>query len=409
MKRMNMVRPGSLRLEDVPAPAPGEGEALVEVKVVGVCGSDVHAFRGKHPFISCPIVPGHEFSGIVRDVGPIGRGAELGARKATATGIITEIVEADALKAADRQAAAQKATEQREAAQEAADQAADRSAAGSVNASAASAEAARKLIGRPVTGLPSLVCGTCYNCRHGRYNICASLRVIGCQADGALAEFARVPADFLVPLPEGLSFEDGAMIEPVAVGVHAVRRAGAGVGGARVLVLGSGTIGLAVVQVLKAYGAREVIVTDVNERRLELARKLGADHTIDVREVDPVTRIHEQFGRDGVDLSFECVGIGSTVRQAILANRKGTRAIVVGVFEEEVPVPMGLVQDREIELVGSLMYTLDDFSEAARLVGEGLVRVAPLVTHRFRFEEAQRAFETASDPASGAMKVLITI
>ncbi|MGE5571718.1 MAG: zinc-dependent alcohol dehydrogenase [Bacteroidota bacterium] len=357
MKRMNMVEPGVLRLEDVPAPVPGEGEALVEVKVVGVCGSDVHAFRGKHPFISCPIVPGHEFSGVVRDVGPGGRVGAPGAEAAEA----------------------------------------------------GSTKTGRALIGKPVTGLPSLVCGTCYNCSHGRYNICNSLRVVGCQADGALAELVRVPAEFLVPLPEGLSFEDGAMVEPVAVGVHAVRRAGAAVGGARVLVLGSGTIGLVVAQVVKAYGACEVIVTDLNERRLALARELGADHTVNARECDPVAYAHERFGRDGIDLSFECVGIGPTVRQAILANRKGTKVIIVGVFEEDVPVPMGLVQDREIELVGTLMYTLDDFVEAARLVAEGLVRMAPLVTHRFRLEEAQRAFETAADPAGGAIKVLITV
>ncbi|MGE5587674.1 MAG: zinc-dependent alcohol dehydrogenase [Clostridia bacterium] len=364
MKRMNMVEPGVLRLEDVPAPVPGEGEALVEVKAVGVCGSDVHAFRGKHPFISCPIVPGHEFSGVVKDVVPGRRGVAPGAREAKETGVAENDNTPNAVRAT---------------------------------------------VGKPVTGLPSLVCGTCYNCRHGRYNICNSLRVVGCQADGALAELVRVPAEFLVPLPDGLSFEDGAMVEPVAVGVHAVRRAGAGAGGARVLVLGSGTIGLVVVQVLKAYGAREVIVTDVNERRLALARELGADYTINVREADPVARLHGMFGRDGIDLSFECVGIGPTVRQAILANRKGTKVIIVGVFEEEVPVPMGLVQDREIELVGTLMYTLDDFVEAARLVGEGRVRMAPLVTHRFRLEEAQRAFETAADPASGAIKVLITM
>ena len=385
MKRMNMVEPGVLRLEDVPAPVPGEGEALVEVKVVGVCGSDVHAFRGKHPFISCPIVPGHEFSGVVKDVGLDRRGS--------APGAVSAMDAAGAARAAGAAGSAGAAGAAKPA-----------HAGGSAGAMAGHA-----LIGKRVTGLPSLVCGTCYNCTHGRYNICNSLRVVGCQADGALAELVRVPAEFLVPLPEGLSFEDGAMVEPVAVGVHAVRHAGAAVGGARVLVLGSGTIGLVIAQVLKAYGAREVIVTDLNERRLALARELGADHTINVREADPVAQVHDWFGRDGIDLSFECVGIGPTVRQAILANRKGTKVIIVGVFEEDVPVPMGLVQDREIELVGTLMYTLDDFVEAARLVAEGLVRVAPLVTHRFRLEEAQRAFETAADPASGAIKVLISV
>lgn len=397
MKRMNMVKPGVLRLEDVPAPTPGEGEALVEVKVVGVCGSDVHAFRGKHPFISCPIVPGHEFSGVVRGVGPLGpASAAMNALGPTHAGRTDRVLHPQVDDVGGSRGNAGAAAEQPGPGTE--------PKAGEMGVMRDAA-----LIGKRVTGLPSLVCGTCYNCRHGRYNICNSLRVVGCQADGALAELVRVPAEFLVPLPDGLTFEDGAMVEPVAVGVHAVRRAGAGVGGARVMVLGSGTIGLVLVQVLKAYGAREVIVTDLNERRLALASELGADYTINVRDVDPVARVHEWFGRDGIDLSFECVGIGPTVRQAILANRKGTKVIIVGVFEEEVPVPMGLVQDREIELVGTLMYTLDDFIEAARLVARGLVRVAPLVTHRFRLEEAQQAFETAADPASGAIKVLITV
>jgi len=339
MKRANMVQPGVLRLEEAPVPAPGPGQALVEVRVAGICGSDVHAFRGRHPFILCPVVPGHEFSGVVKEAGP---GVE------------------------------------------------------------------RKLIGEAVTGLPSLVCGECHSCKHGRYNICEHLKVIGCQSDGAMAEFVAVPAEFLVPLPEGLGFDEGAMIEPVAVGVHAVRRVGS-IGGARVMVLGSGTIGLVVTQVLKTYGACEVIVTDVNPRRLALARELGADYTVNPAEVDITQWAREKFGRDGIDLSFECVGIGPTVRQAIEVARKGTKVIIVGVFEEDVMVPMGLVQDREIELIGTLMYTRDDFVEAARLVAQRHVRVGPLVTHRFRLDEAQEAFETAAASTRGAIKVLVTV
>lgn len=339
MKRVNMIQPGVLQLENVPVPTPGDGQVLVKVKVVGVCGSDVHAFRGEHPFISCPIVPGHEFSGVV---------ARVGGSSSTA------------------------------------------------------------LIGTRATALPSLVCGSCYNCRHGRQNICSNLRVIGCQAGGAMAEYVLVPVDFLVPLPNAVSFDDGAMVEPLAVAVHAVRHAGS-IAGARALVLGAGTIGLLVAKILKVYGASEVIVSDPNDDRRHLAQDYGADYVIDPTTANVPAWVRAQFGSDGIDVSFECVGVAATVSDALRSARKGTKVVIVGVFKDDILVPMGLVQDREIELVGTLMYTKDDFEEAARLVSRGIVHVGRLTTHRFTLDDAQEAYETANDPLSGAVKVLIQV
>ncbi|MGE5554387.1 MAG: zinc-dependent alcohol dehydrogenase [Betaproteobacteria bacterium] len=339
MTRANLISPEQIVLERATIPSPGPGQALLKVAVAGICGSDIHAYFGKHPFISCPVVPGHEFAGTVVAVGP-------GVRP--------------------------------------------------------------DLVGQRVTALPSLVCGECFNCRTGRFNICRSLRVIGCQADGAMAEYVAVPADKVLPLPEEMSFAEAALVEPLAVGVHAVRRAGS-VAGQRVVVTGAGTIGLLVMQVAKAYGAAEVTVSDLVDFRLRLAEELGADQTVDVRQRSLVNWAQQRYGSDGVDVSFECVGVESTVNDAILIARKGSKVVIVGVFEEDVKVKMGLVQDKEIELIGTLMYTREDYAEALRLLRRGAVRALPLVTHRFPLSQVAEAFRTIKEEKDKAVKVLLEI
>ena len=337
MRRYNLIQPQQLVKEEVPAPQPGPGEVVIAVKSVGICGSDIHAYYGKHPYISCPIVPGHEFAGVVTQVGDVVDEAWLGQR---------------------------------------------------------------------VTALPSLVCGKCHNCRTDRFNICQELKVIGCQSDGALAEFVKAPADKLFPLPEDMSWEEATLVEPLAVGVHAVRTAG-DVVGQRVVVYGGGTIGLMVMQVAKAYGAKEVILSEPDAFRRSLAQKLGADHVIDPTSVQPSKWLHDKFGPEGVDLSFECVGIEATVNQAILSNRKGTTIVIVGVFSNPVMVDMGLVQDRELRLLGTLMYTKTDFTEAIKLLSQGKVQGLPLVTHRLDFDDATQAFEIIEKEKGNCIKILI--
>lgn len=337
MLRYNLIRPRQLVKEEVPALRPGPGEAVVSVKSVGICGSDVHAYYGQHPYISCPIVPGHEFAGVVTQVGDGVNEAWLGKR---------------------------------------------------------------------VTALPSLVCGRCRNCRTGRFNICQELKVIGCQSDGALAELVKAPADQLFQLPEDMSWEEGTLVEPLAVAVHAVRSAGAIVG-QRVVVYGGGTIGILVMQVAKVYGAKEVILSEPDAFRRSLAQKLGADYVIDPISEEPANWLKGKFGPEGVDLSFECVGIENTVRQAILSNRKGTKIIIVGVFGKPIVVDMGLVQDRELRLFGTLMYTDTDFTEAIELLYQNRVQGLPLVTHRLDFDDALQAFELIEAQKGSCVKLLI--
>lgn len=339
MRQAEMKSPRNILVRDAPDAVAGAGEVLVRVAYSGICGSDVHAYLGEHPFIACPVVPGHEFSGVVAQVG-------------------------DAI--------------------------------------------ADWRIGQKVTVEPSLVCGDCLNCREGRYNICQSLRVIGCQAPGALSELVAVPAGKVIPLPEGMSFQTGALVEPAAVAVGIVSRGGY-VGGKRVVVIGAGTIGLMTMQVARAHGADQVLQTDVIPERLRLARALGASHVVNVAERDLAGAITEAFGPDGADIIYECVGIEATIAEAIRVARKGSRIVVGGVFGQRTCVDMALVQDHELELLGALMYRRPDFLEAVRLLHEGLVEGRPLVTHRFELEQAADAFAMARRGGAEAIKVFIDV
>lgn len=338
MKQVELHAPEDVRLIEAPRPKPGPDELLVAVSVVGICGSDLHAYHGRHPFIELPVVPGHEFAGTVVEVG---------------------------------------------------------------------VEASDFATGQRVTVEPSLVCGVCYNCTQGRYNICEQLTVIGCQASGAMAEYLTVPASKALHLPGSVTWEQAVMVEPLAVAVHAARMVRFEPG-ARLLVLGAGTIGLMTLQAAKAMGAGPVMVTDLLQDRLDRALALGADAVVNPAMVDLGVALDEAFGPERADAIIECVGSAATARDAVRVARKGTRIVLAGVFEEEVPLNLGLVQDRELELVGTLMYAGDDFATALELLAEGQISVGSLITHRFSLSQAAEAFATA-DSRAGALKVLIQV
>jgi L-iditol 2-dehydrogenase len=338
MKQVELYGPLDVRLIESPRPSPGPEEILIAVARVGICGSDLHAYHGRHPFIQLPVVPGHEFAGTVVEAGSDVRDFAPGQR---------------------------------------------------------------------VTVEPSLSCGVCYNCTHGRYNICEQLQVIGCQTSGAMGEYLAVPAAKALPLPDDVTWDQAAMVEPLAVAVHAV-----GVArlkrGDNVLILGSGTIGLMALQVARASGAERVMTTDLVPNRLDLALQLGADHAVDPRATDLALALEEAFGPQRADVILECVGVPATARDAVRVARKGTRIVLAGVFEGEVALELGLVQDRELELVGTLMYVRDDFYTALELIQSGAAQVEPLITHRFPLSEAAEAFAVADDRLE-ALKVLIEI
>ncbi len=262
--------------------------------------------------------------------------------------------------------------------------------------------------GDRVVFMPQVTCGECYPCRHGMYHICDKLKVMGFQTGGAAQEFFPVQADKVLKLPASVSLDQGAMIEPVSVGVHALARAGE-VKGQKVLVLGAGTIGNLVGQVAMAQGAERVMITDVSPYKLEMARKCGFEHVVDTLHEDISAAILKTFGPDKADLILECVGAQATISQAVANARKGSTIVVVGVFGKKPEVDLGFVQDRELTLVGTLMYQKRDYEQAIRLVASDKLNLGPMISHRFPFQKYLQAYETIEASHGETMKVMIEV
>jgi L-iditol 2-dehydrogenase len=259
-----------------------------------------------------------------------------------------------------------------------------------------------------VTFMPQVTCGKCYPCRHGMYHICESLKVMGFQTDGAAQEFFPVDADKVLKLPADVSSDQAAMVEPISVAVHALRRGG-DVVGKRVLVLGAGTIGNLVAQVAGASGAAGVMVSDISDYKLDKARACGIHFAVNPRREELAASILRDFGPDRADLILECVGAQETIAQAIAVARKGTTIVVVGVFGQKPTVDLGLVQDHELNLVGSLMYRRMDYERAIELIAAGKLRLDPMITHRFPFREYLAAYRAIEDAHGNSMKVMISL
>ncbi len=263
-------------------------------------------------------------------------------------------------------------------------------------------------VGQKVTIQPQVVCGECWPCRNGKYNLCESLKVMGFQTTGVASEFFAVDAEKVTPLPEEMSLEEGAMIEPLAVAVHAVRRAG-DVTGKDICVLGAGPIGILVAQAAKGLGAGQVMVTDVSGLRLEKAKECGADMVVNTRERDFGEAFVEFFGPDKADVIYDCAGNDVTMGQAIKYARKGSTIILVAVFAKMASVDLAVLNDHELDLNTSMMYRSEDYEKAIELVQEGKVRLMPLLSKRFPFREYLEAYKYIDENRESTMKVLIDV
>ncbi|HEK85436.1 MAG TPA: alcohol dehydrogenase [Candidatus Aminicenantes bacterium] len=339
MIQVILAQPEKIEIREVRQPRPAAGEVLLKIKRIGICGSDIHAYYGKHPYIKCPIVQGHEFSAEVAELGP---------------GV------------------------------------------------------SKFKIGERVTVRPQLTCGQCYQCRHGNYHICENLKVIGCQAEGAAQEFLAVPQEIVVKLPDSINDDLGAMVEPLAVGVHAVGRLSE-LKGRNILILGAGPIGNLTAQAAKALGASSVMIADISDIRLEIARKCGVDIAVNNLKQDLAKEIKDRYGEAKADAIFECVGSGKTVELAINLARKGSEIIVVGVFEEKPVVDFGLIQDRELRVIGSLMYKEEDYDTAISLIESKKVQLEPLISRHFSLRQYAEAYKYIENNREKTMKVLIDV
>jgi 2-desacetyl-2-hydroxyethyl bacteriochlorophyllide A dehydrogenase len=324
MKQAVIQRPGQLEILEVARPEPGPGEFRVRSVAVGICGSDLHAFDGHHPFISLPVVPGHEVAGIVDAAGPGAEGFQEGDR------VLLE---------------------------------------------------------------PNLVCGRCFYCTSGRYNLCEQLAVIGCQTAGGLAEAFVAPGGRLHAIPEGMSWTSAALVEPLSTATHATRLAG-DLTGAAVAVLGSGSIGLLTMLCAKAAGAAAIATTDPLEEKRQGALELGATAAVDPRDPDAAQAIRAALPHRP-DVVFDCVASETSLNQAIGLAEKGGTVIVIGVPRGTVSIPLPIIQDREIRIQGSAMYVGEDVLRAIKLLAGGVVDADRIVTDRYPLEQAAAAFAAA--------------
>lgn len=262
--------------------------------------------------------------------------------------------------------------------------------------------------GQKVTIQPQVVCGKCYPCRHGKYNLCEELKVMGFQTTGVASHYFAVDAAKVTLLPEEMSFDEGAMIEPLAVAVHAVKRAG-DVKGAKIAVLGAGPIGILVAQTAKGLGAESVMITDVSDLRLAKAKECGADYCINTKNEDFGEAMVQCFGPDKADVIYDCAGNDITMGQAIKYARKGSTIILIAVFAGMAKIDLAVLNDHELDLNTSMMYRNEDYIDAIRLVNEGKVKLAPLISEHFAFRDYLKAYQFIDANRESTMKVIINV
>ena len=262
--------------------------------------------------------------------------------------------------------------------------------------------------GQRVTIEPQVYCGKCYPCTHGKYNLCEELKVMGFQTTGTASEYFAVDASKVTPLPDGMTFNEGAMIEPLAVTVHAAKRFPE-LEGSKAVVLGAGPIGILLAQSCKALGAAQVMVTDVSDYRLQLAKKCGADFVYNTLNKDFGEAMIESFGPDKADVIYDCAGNDITMGQAIKYARKGSTIILVAVFSKMATVDLAVLNDHELDLNTSMMYRHEDYVDAIRLVGESKIQLKPLMSKHFAFKDYLQAYQYIDDNRETTMKVLIDV
>ena len=339
MLQQIMTAPGKIEFREIETPVPKAGEVLIRIMKIGVCGSDIHVWHGKHPFTSYPVTQGHEVSG---EIAALGAGVE------------------------------------------------------------------NLEVGQKVTIQPQVVCGKCYPCRHGKYNLCETLKVMGFQTTGVASEYFAVDAAKVTPLPQEMSFDEGAMIEPLAVAVHAVRKFG-DMQGMRVAVLGAGPIGILVAQAAKGMGAESVLITDISDLRLEKARQCGVDFCVNTCEADFGEALVSSFGPDKADVIYDCAGNNVTMGQAIRCARKGSTIILVAVFAGMAEVDLAVLNDHELDLNTTMMYRNEDYLEAIELVRAGKVDLKPLISKHFAFRDYAEAYRYIDENRETTMKVIIDV
>ncbi|XP_076457687.1 sorbitol dehydrogenase-like isoform X2 [Babylonia areolata] len=255
---------------------------------------------------------------------------------------------------------------------------------------------------------PGVPCRKCKLCRHGRYNLCPDVRFCATPpVDGNLCRFFSHPADFCFKLPEEVSLDEGAMMEPLAVAIYTCRRADV-TSGSNILICGAGPVGLLCMMVAKSTGASSVVITDIDDHRLSMAKSLGADHVIKVKTRDPeelANQVQDVLGCKP-DATLECSGTDFSMAAGIHATESGGSVVLVGRGSPTPQLPITLAATREVDIKGIFRYA-NCYPTALSILQSRAFDVTPLITHHFSLHETLRAFETAVTPETRAVKVMI--
>ena len=341
MKALLLEEHKKLSITDMPEPEVGEHDVLVQIKACGICGSDIHGFDGSSGRRVPPLIMGHEAAGVVAQTG----------------NAVTKTKEGDR-----------------------------------------------------VTFDSMVSCGQCFFCQRGEMNLCDNRRVLGVSCEdyrqhGCFAEYAVVPEHIIYRMPDNLAFEHAAMIEPVSVAVHAVKRTPI-TKGDTAAVIGVGMIGLLVVQALKAAGCDKIIAVDLAEEKLKLAQELGADLSVNPKTTDAVESIQEATDGRGADVTMEVVGATPTVKTAIEGARKGGHVTLVGNLAPEVDFPLQSVVTRELTIYGSCASN-GEYPECIDLLARGVIQAEPLISAKAPLEEGADWFDRLYAAEAGLMKVIL--
>jgi len=342
MKALVLKKYNELIYEDVPEPKIEPEEVLLRIKACAVCGSDVHGMDGSTGRRIPPVIMGHEASGVVETVGEKVTGFTKGDR---------------------------------------------------------------------VTFDSTIYCGKCRFCRSGRINLCDNRKVLGVSCNdyrqnGAFAEYLALPQHIVKLLPEKVTFEEAALVEPVAVALHAVNRTPVTLNDSAVVV-GAGTIGLLVIQLLRLGGCRRIIAVDTLQQRLELARKLGATDGVAAAADDLPGQINKLAGGQGVDLAFDAVGITTALQTAVASLRKGGHLTLIGNLSSQAEFPLQSVVTKELSVNGSCA-SAGEYDAGLDLLARGALDVRPLISAVQPLAEGAGWFQRLYRKEPGLIKVILT-
>ena len=342
MKALVLTAPSQLEFTDFPKPIPADDEVLLHIHACGICGSDIHGWDGSTGRRRPPLIMGHEAAGEIVAVGP---------------------------------------------------------------------RVERWRLGDRVTFDSTISCGACPYCARGEVNLCDHRRVVGVapveyRQHGAFAEFLAVPARILYALPNGLTYQQAAMVEPVSIAIHAVQRVRLAPN-ATAVVVGAGMIGLFVIQALRWAGASRIIAVDLADNRLALARELGATDTLRSDLMEVPAEVARLTGGSGADVALEVVGVSATLNLAIASVRRGGSVVLVGNLAAKTDFPLQAVVTRELTLHGTCG-SAGEYPLCLDLIARGVIRVEPMISAVAPLVDGAAWFEklSAKDGAK-FMKVIL--